>query len=171
MENKYIKLISKYNTDHFSCKDCPAKLVNGDNNYIYIGIGNPYSNIVIIYPYYISIDVKKFNKLTDIICEAYHNKYNINPLQSIYITPVIKCFIKDIKYNIKDILLKKCGIKTISEIINHNSCNKIIFLGDSNEIEMLLPYKINTYHIKCPYMVLEDTEHKEKFINELLLII
>ncbi|AXH74520.1 MAG: hypothetical protein KNU04_gp67 [crAssphage sp. isolate ctbg_1] len=174
MANNYIKMLTDYNTTHFSCNNCPAKLVNYGQEYICKGIGNINSNTMIIYPTYISINRNKFNELTDIICNAYFNKYGISALEHIYITPVIKCYIKETPYDITGAILEKCAIKTISEYINHGYPNKIICLGDSKDIAMLFPKQASIiYKIPCKYLIFSknDNTHKNAFISELINIL
>ena len=174
MANDYIKMLTEYNTTHFSCNDCPAKLVNDGEEYICKGIGNINSNTMIIYPTYVSINRNKFNELTDIICDAYFNKYGISALESIYITPIIKCYIKKTSYDITGAILEKCAIKTISEYINHGCPSKIICLGDSKDIEMLFPRQVpSIYKIPCKYLIFSknDDTYKNMFIDELMKIL
>ena len=166
--HKYKKYIGEFNTSHFSCNNCPAKLFNNDKPFDNIeeGIGNINSSIMIVYPTYVSVNPKIFDKLTDIINDRYKEKYNIEALDVVYITPVIKCFCNNANYNIKDTILNKCAIKTISEYVRHNCHKKIIFLGDSKEIEMYLPNNISIIeHIPCPYDIFIDEAQKNIFLN------
>lgn len=167
-------MLTGYDITHFSCNDCPAKLVNDGQKYICKGIGNINSNAMIIYPTYVSVNKNKFNELTDIICDAYFAKYGINALEHIYITPVIKCYIKQTPYDITGAILEKCAIKTISEYINHGCPNKIICLGDSKDIVMLFPKKVGIIHkIPCRYAIFSknDDTYKNMFIDELMKIL
>lgn len=174
MANDYIKMLTEYNTTHFSCNDCPAKLVNNGQEYICKGIGNINSNTMIIYPTYVSVNKNKFNELTDIICDNYFDKYGISALENIYITPVIKCYIKKTPYDITGAILEKCAIKTISEYINHGCPSKIICLGDSKDIAMLFPKKVNAiYEIPCRYTIFDKNNiiSRNMFILELMKIL
>ena len=166
--HRYIKHIGEFNTNHFTCKDCPAKLFNDDKPFDNIeeGIGNINSSIMIVYPTYVSVNPKLFDELTDIINNKYKETYHIGALLQLYITPVIKCYCPNANYNIKDTILSKCAIKTISEYIRHNCHTKIIFLGDSNEIEIYLPNNISIIeYIPCPCDIFNNEAQKEQFLN------
>lgn len=172
-ENKYIKMISEYNINHFTCNDCPAKLFYSEDKPINIGVGNPNSNTMIILPIYISVNELLFNKIIDIINEAYKTKYSVSVCFNIYITPVIKCFCDKLKYDINNVLLNKCAIKTKSEIARFKP-TKIIYLGDSKDIDIILEdYNCCKKCINCPCTIFNNyyPKIKEKFINALLTVI
>lgn len=169
MADRYKRYESVYTISHYSCNDCPVKLFTKDT-VIHGGIGNPMSNTMIVYPMYISSSEHRFAELTDIICQAYKNKYNINPLESIYITPVIKCRYKTSRLLNHNQIIEKCAIKTISEFVNYDGFKKVIFIGDSINISLSFPIKIPyPIHIKCPYKLLDgDNDERKQFINELI---
>lgn len=168
MEDKYKRYESAYTINHYSCNNCPVKLFTKDK-IIHGGIGNPMSNTMIVYPTYISVSEHRFNELTNIICQAYRDKYSVNPLESIYITPVIKCRYKTSRLIDNSLIIEKCAVKTISEFVNYNGFKKVIFIGDSINITLSFPVKIQyPIHIKCPYKILNGmNDERKEFINEL----
>lgn len=166
---KYTKYMTDYTTNHFSCNNCPAKLYNNGENCIRGGIGYNCSDIMIVYPTYVSINEKLFNKLTNIIYEAYKEKYSIDVLDRIYITPSIKCFCKGLRKDATSVILEKCAVKTISELSRNSYTKTIIFLGDSYDITLLIDnIKILYVNINCPFAIFNDDKAKDKFINQLM---
>lgn len=171
-EYKYSKMITDYTINHFTCMDCPAKLFQDNpNKPINKGIGNINSNTIILLPTYISINEKIFNSFIELIDEEYKKKYNVSILQNIYITPIIKCFYGNNKYDMRDTVLAKCTCKTISEVVQHNSHYKYIYLGDSKDIRMFMPINVMIYEIACPCCIFIDELCKIELLNKLFSIL
>ena len=164
---KYNKHPGIYTIDHFTCDDCPAKLFNNGDKIIYKGIGNINSRTMIILPYYISINKKKFTEIIDIIVEEYKKRYRRDLFESNYITPVIKCFCDNVQYDIKNTVFSKCAIKTISELSIHKYHSVIIFLGDSSEIDIMIPNNLHKININCPFTIFDNDADKQIFLDEL----
>lgn len=167
-EEKYLRYITNYNITHYSCDNCPAKLFQEiEDKPITSGIGNICSNTIIIYPTYVSINSKLFDRLTDIIRNRYKEKYDTDLLNCIYITPVIKCYCNNANYNIKNAILNKCAIKTLSEIVDHNNHTKIIYLGDAKDIDIIIPNNLYKIRLDCPFPIFNLEEEQEEFLTEL----
>lgn len=165
----YIKTLTEFTTEHCSCHNCPAKLFNEKEDYICSGIGNRGSICCIILPTYISTNIKLFNEIINLINEAYKEKYNIGLLETVYITPSIKCFVDGCSYKVSHTMLEKCAVKTQSEFYNNNF-TKIIFLGDSKDLLMYLNVP-SYHHLGCPYNIFVDDNEKNTFLKLLFKVL
>lgn len=168
-KTKYDKYKTPYNTTHFSCKGCIANLIcNPANRIIRAGIGNVNSNVAIVLPTYLSYNEKAFNEFISFLIDSYKEKYNKDLLDEVYITPVIKCFYTSYNYDITDNVLSHCCVKTISEIVKHNSHNKIILIDDAICLDMLISYThCHVYTVSCVRDILRNNNAKRILLYKL----
>lgn len=162
-------MVSNYNTNHFSCHNCPAKLFNDGVQEIYTGVGNPNSICCIILPTYISTNEILFNEFIHLVNDEYKKRYDIQLVETVYVTPSIKCYCKNANYNVAYTMLEKCAIKTQSEIYN-NKFSKFIFLGDAKDLLMYLNVT-NYYEVGCPYNLFINENDRETFLKLLFKVL
>lgn len=169
-QNKVNHLISKIEINKANCcKNCSLRLYAKNDDKITFGIGNIYTNTILILPSYDVNLGEESNSMLSIIKDNYTKITGRNIFEDCYVTRYIKCFNKT-DFNLNDDAIKYCVHHLIYEI-NRIRPRKIITFGDKYEEYIQNDY-IPIFNVINPAVMFYDNENlKNKFIEQFKIAI
>lgn len=97
------------------CSKCPCRIYADEDDKIILGVGNIYTDTVVILPSY---DVKAgigYSTILKIMQDAYKDIVGKELLEDCYVTRTIKCFNKT-DFNLEKVAVKSCFTNLIYEV-------------------------------------------------------
>lgn len=159
------------------CENCPLRIYAKKDETITYGIGNIYSNVIIVLPTYDVNADKDYNSILKLLLDTYKEHIGRDLLEDAYITRIVKCH-KNSPYNLIDAAIPYCSYHISYEMLKINAKN-IIFAGDTlkqfidgfHSGNNMRTFGKNTYTMYSPAVMYYDNETiKNTFINQLKFI-
>lgn len=158
------------------CGKCPYRIYAKDGECVTLGVGTIYSNFIFVLPTYDTKAKIGYDTLLTLLFDAYKLITGQNMYEEVYVTRLVKCD-NNTGHSIYYSAIGPCSQYLRYEVEKINA-KHIIFCGSAytdyiNSSDVVGTVILNkaVYDVFSPAVMLYDGKNKDKFINDLGLIL